>query len=214
MASRLLCRCARLGCRLSSQTPVAAAVRMHLPAGGSSETPRAKGWSWVTERLMCERGAVTGEDPYPTIPVRTQLDELVEKATTPEEVLTAWAQLGGNANQAASSLIRWTQLVLKSKGKFGEQQPELMVDSRLEDMMNTLCQQVRKPHQSDLRDLSGTSSVLLLHFHSLRSRRCGTAIWSMPYGLCGSWVFLPPMRPSAPSRQKFTGEFAGFRTSS
>uniref|UniRef100_A0A3P9KUP1 FAST kinase domain-containing protein 4 n=1 Tax=Oryzias latipes TaxID=8090 RepID=A0A3P9KUP1_ORYLA len=150
MASRLLCRCARLGCRLSSQTPAAAAVRMHLPASGSSETTRAKGWSWVTERLMCERGAVTGEDPYPTIPVRTQLDELVEKAATPEEVLTAWAQLGGNANQAASSLIRWTQLVLKSKGKFGEQQPELMMDSRLEDMMNTLCQQVSTVWNSNL----------------------------------------------------------------
>ncbi|KAF6739627.1 Protein TBRG4 [Oryzias melastigma] len=168
MASRLLCRCARLGCRLSSQTPAAAAVRMHLPAGGSAETPKAKVWSWVTERLMCERVTTTEEDPYPTMPVRTQLDDLVEKASTPEEVLAAWAEFGGNGNQAASSLNKLTQLVLRSKGKFRE--PELIMDSRVVDMLNTLSQQLSSVWNGNLVNVLRTLWFLgVSHTHGVLS---------------------------------------------
>lgn len=90
---------------------------------------------------MCER-TVTKEDPYPTIPARTQLDELVDKAAEPDDVLLAWAGHGGNGNQAATALIKWALLVLKTKGKFREQKPELLTDPRLLDMMNTVSDQV------------------------------------------------------------------------
>ncbi|XP_029959537.1 FAST kinase domain-containing protein 4 [Salarias fasciatus] len=142
MASRLLCRYGRLLCRSSSQAPAAAGARLPPPVAGPAEAQRAKGWPRVSKRLMSERTTVTKEDSFATLPTRTHLDELVEKATSPEDVLAAWEECGGNGNQAAVSLIKWTQLVLKTKGKFREQEPQTTVDQRLLDMMHTLSQQV------------------------------------------------------------------------
>ncbi|XP_003450964.1 FAST kinase domain-containing protein 4 isoform X1 [Oreochromis niloticus] len=152
MAGRLLGRCARLLCRSSSQASAAAAAAARLPlsAAGPAEFQRAKGWPWLTERSMCERTAVTKEDHYSVSPTRTQLDESVDKATVPEDILSAWEKYGGNGNQAATALMKWAQLVLKTKGKFKEQQPELMTDSRLLDMMNTLSRQVSSVWNSSL----------------------------------------------------------------
>lgn len=145
MASRLLCRYARLLCRSSSQAPAAcAASRLPSSVAGPAEVQRAKGWPWVTERLMCDRTTVALEDDPPPLPARTQLDELVAQAAVPEDILKAWTQYGGNGNQAANALMKWTQLVLKTQGRFRDQPPELMTDSRLRDMMNTISLQVRK----------------------------------------------------------------------
>ncbi|XP_023132919.2 FAST kinase domain-containing protein 4 [Amphiprion ocellaris] len=150
MASRLLCRYARLLCRVSSQTPAAAAAAARLPppVAGPAELQGAKGWPWVTERLMCE--ANLKEDNRAVLPVRTQLDNLVEKAEAPEDVLAAWAANGGNGNQAANALMKWTQLVLKTMGKFHQHRPELMKDSRLQDMMKVVCRQVSSVWNNNL----------------------------------------------------------------
>lgn len=110
---------------------------MALPA----ELLRALGWPRVTERLMCEGKTINKDDTFPTMPTFTQLDELVEKAAVPEDILLAWGEHGGNSNQAANALMKWTLLVLRTKGKF----KELMVDSRLLDMMDTISGQVSKP---------------------------------------------------------------------
>lgn len=150
MASRLLGRCARLLSRSSSQASAAAAAHLPLPAAGPVEFQRAKAWPWVTERSMCERTTVNKEDHYPVSPTRTQLDELVDKAAVPEDILSAWAEYEGNGNQAASALMKWAQLVLKTKGKFKEHQPEVMMDSRLLNMMNTLSRQVSSVWNSNL----------------------------------------------------------------
>ncbi|CAN9514262.1 unnamed protein product [Ophioblennius macclurei] len=143
MASRLLCRYARLLSRSSSQAPAAAGARLPPPAVGHVEASRrAGGWPGVAKRLMSERTTVTKEDSFAALPTRTHLDELVEKAATPEDVLAAWAECGGNGNQAAVSLIKWTQLAVKTKGKFRTQEPQSNVDPRLADVMQTLSQQV------------------------------------------------------------------------
>ncbi|XP_041844946.1 FAST kinase domain-containing protein 4 isoform X2 [Melanotaenia boesemani] len=147
MAGRLLVRCARLLCRASSSAT--ATARLPAFGVGPAEVPRAKGWPWVTERLMCER-TVTKEDPCPTVTTRSQLDVALEKATAPEDILSAWEQYGGNGNQAATAMIKWTQLVLKTKGKFREQQPELLTDSRVQDMMKTISQKVSSVWNSNL----------------------------------------------------------------
>ncbi|XP_027869119.1 FAST kinase domain-containing protein 4 [Xiphophorus couchianus] len=138
MANRLLGRCAHLICKSSSQAAVTAtAVRFHPPLGGPVEVPRVRNWLWVTERLFCERTA-TKDEPYHNVLARTQLDEMIEKVSAPEDVLSAWEQYGGNGNQAAASLMKWTQLMLKTKGKFTRDQDEVLTDSRLVDMMSTL----------------------------------------------------------------------------
>ncbi|TNN80831.1 Protein TBRG4 [Liparis tanakae] len=141
MASRLLGRCARLICRASSKTSSAAA-RPPPPAAGPADRKRAQGWPTVTERLMSVGTTVNKEHPFPNTPKRTHLDELLEKAVVPEDILSAWAEHGQNGNQAANALMKWTQLVLRTKGKFKEQKAELMRDSRLLDIMATLSGQV------------------------------------------------------------------------
>ncbi|KAM4736611.1 FAST kinase domain-containing protein 4 [Anableps anableps] len=142
MANRLLGRCARLICKSSSHSAAAAtAVRFHPPLGGPVEVPRIRSCLWVTERLLCER-TVTKDEPYASTPARTQLDDMMEKASAPEDILSAWEKYGGSGNQAAASVMKWTQLMLKTKGKFKGNQTEVLTDSRLVDMMNTLSKQV------------------------------------------------------------------------
>lgn len=146
MASRLLCRYARLLCRASSQAPAAAAASRLPPLGaGAAELQRAKGWPWVSDRLMCD--ANLKENKRIILPERTKLDNLVENAETPEDILAAWAANKGNANQAANALMRWTQLVLKTTGKFEEHRPE---DSRLQNMMEVLRQHVSSVWNNNL----------------------------------------------------------------
>ncbi|KAI3361000.1 hypothetical protein L3Q82_013205, partial [Scortum barcoo] len=141
MAGRLLGRYARLLCRASAQAK-AAAARLPPLMAGPAEVQRAQGWPWVTERLMCEGMTKT----IASEPARTELDELVEKAVAPKDVLSAWAELGGNSHQAANALIKWTVLVLRTKGKF----KELMTDSDLLDIMKTLSHEVSAVWNSSL----------------------------------------------------------------
>lgn len=93
---------------------------------------------------MCEGRTITKEDTSLRTPTRTQLDDFVEKAALPKDILVAWAEHGGNGHQAANALMKWTRLMLRTKGKFKEQQPEL-TDSRFLDIMNTVSQEVRRP---------------------------------------------------------------------
>lgn len=91
---------------------------------------------------MCEGKTLVREDTFITVPVLTQLDEFVEKAEAPEDILRLWEELGGNSNQAANILMKWVLLVSRTKGNF----TELMADSRLQDMLTTISQQVGKPN--------------------------------------------------------------------
>lgn len=147
MASRLLARYAcslgRASSLKASAAATVAAARLPPPLFGSAEGHRGHGWPWSAERLLCERSAAEKEDVFRTRPVRTHLDDLVDKAAVPEDILLAWAEHGGNGNQAAYTLVKWTQLMLKTQGSFKGQQTKLARDSRLLDIMDTVSREVR-----------------------------------------------------------------------
>ncbi|CAB1446366.1 unnamed protein product [Pleuronectes platessa] len=140
MASRLLGRYARVLCRASSQAPAATAVTARLPptVASHAEVNRPQGWPSVTQRLMSDGKTITKDDAFQTTPTFTKLDEVMDKAAVPEDILLAWVEHGGNSNQAAYALMKWTVLVLRTKGKI----KDLTGDSRLMDMMDTMSQQV------------------------------------------------------------------------
>lgn len=148
MASRLLARYASLLGRASSlKAPPAAAAAARLPPllFGPAEVQRAQGRPWATERTLCEGHAVEKEDAFQNRPVRTQLDDAVDKAAVPEDILLAWAEHGGTGNQAAHSLVKWTRLMLKTGGGFKGHQTKMVTDSRLLDIMDTVSREVRLP---------------------------------------------------------------------
>ncbi|XP_071772884.2 FAST kinase domain-containing protein 4 [Centroberyx gerrardi] len=147
MASRLLGRYARLLSRASSQ---ATAARLPPTVAGPAEVQRAQVWVRVAGRLMCEGRTIAREDNPSLMPTRTQLDELVEKAAAPEDVLQAWAEQGGNGNQAAIAMVKLAQLAQRAKGRFITTNPELMMDPRLQDMMDTIIGKVSTVWNSTL----------------------------------------------------------------
>lgn len=91
---------------------------------------------------MCEARTIRREEDFLIMPPRTLFDDLIDKAADPEDILQAWAEHPGTSNQAATALKKWTYLVIKTKGRFKEQPPELLADPRLKNMLTTLSQQI------------------------------------------------------------------------
>nr|XP_020504149.1 FAST kinase domain-containing protein 4 [Labrus bergylta]XP_020504150.1 FAST kinase domain-containing protein 4 [Labrus bergylta]XP_020504151.1 FAST kinase domain-containing protein 4 [Labrus bergylta] len=154
MASRLFGRYARLLSSVSSQAPfAAAAARQPPPVAGPAAVQRALGLQWSAERLMCEGRTINKGNTYADIPARTHLDNLMEKAEEPESILLAWVEHGGNSQQAANVLIKWSQLVLKTNSKYKEQPPDEINDPRLLDVINTLNREVNTVWNSTLMNV-------------------------------------------------------------
>ncbi|XP_068179978.1 FAST kinase domain-containing protein 4 [Antennarius striatus] len=170
MATRLFSRCAILLSRTSLQTPAAsfAAARLPVLLVGPG-LHRAQGLPLVTEWLMFDRRLHTPQNTDVKRPVAPPLDVLLQKATVPEEVLQAWEENKGNADQAAKALVKLTYLILGESGKLQEQANNIMGDSRVKEMMNLTSDKVTQVWNSTLvsvwysltlLDLPPTDSVL------------------------------------------------------
>uniref|UniRef100_A0AAY5KQJ0 FAST kinase domain-containing protein 4 n=1 Tax=Esox lucius TaxID=8010 RepID=A0AAY5KQJ0_ESOLU len=140
MTCRILGRCARLIPRASSQAS-ATAVRLPALAAGPTEPLQATAWQQPLGRWLCEGRRLVKEE-YSVEPKRTQLDELLERAQSPQGVLEAWAAQRGNANQAAKALVQLVRLAVGDKVGARTEQSELLNDPRLLDILATVNSQV------------------------------------------------------------------------
>ncbi|KAG7317853.1 hypothetical protein KOW79_018888 [Hemibagrus wyckioides] len=141
MASRFLSRCTRLlaVCPQASS----ATGRLHtLTAHTFTEPPpRSRSQSLIlpsVRPLNLGAGPAQADEPTVTF-TRTELDILVEKATTPQEVLSLWAERGGTANQAGMCLVQIGRLAVEKKDL---DRGNILKDPRCVDLLEALHSQV------------------------------------------------------------------------
>ncbi|KAM9806300.1 FAST kinase domain-containing protein 4 [Syngnathus typhle] len=136
MATRFLGRYVPLLCGASSRT---SSARLPPSVTGLAHVQRNRCRPWTMERSLCERRVLRKDVVYLSMPTRTQLDEILEKAAVPEEILVAWEQHGGNGNQAASTLLAWTRMMQKTQANTHQLHTK---DPRLRDIMDTITRQI------------------------------------------------------------------------
>ncbi|KAL0984899.1 hypothetical protein UPYG_G00150150 [Umbra pygmaea] len=158
MTSRLLGRWARL---IPRATPQASATAARLPttAAGPAEPLWAQAWRQPMGRWLCE-GRMSVKEEFPVEPKRTQLDELLEKAQSPQDVLQAWEAQGGQANDAAKTLVLLVRLAGGDKGGAKLEHFELQNDHRLLGLMDTVTAQVTSVWNGTLVSLLRSLSAL------------------------------------------------------
>lgn len=140
MASRFLSRCARLlvVCPQASS----ATSRLHALASHPFTEHPARSQSLIlpsVRPLNLSAGPAQADEPNITF-TRTELDILVEKATTPQDVLSLWAERGGSANQAGMCLVQLSRLAVENKDL---DRANILQDPRCEDLMESLNSQVK-----------------------------------------------------------------------
>lgn len=136
MTTRLLCRWARRfphcsQVALASARPQTSTVHHTeplCPMSVSSIRPSARHFCQGNELARME------ETPFPY--ECTELVKLVEKASTPQEVLQLWAEQGRSASDAARCLVQLNLRIMEKGGK------EILQDPRFEHMLETVNAQV------------------------------------------------------------------------
>ncbi|KAJ8353913.1 hypothetical protein SKAU_G00214800 [Synaphobranchus kaupii] len=142
MTTRFLGRWARL---LGTRCPITAfsgSTRLPpLPAPVESARVQSLGLQLHSQvRAMCEgRSLIKEEDDSNLWFKRTELEQLVDMAGSPEDVLKLWADKGGSANQAANSFIKLSKLSMQ---KGGLDCTDILQDPRLLDMLSKVSSEV------------------------------------------------------------------------
>ncbi|XP_028836670.1 FAST kinase domain-containing protein 4 isoform X2 [Denticeps clupeoides] len=134
MTARLLSRWARLLPRCPRR-----AARLQGSPVRPVEPPWPRAQVRPAARALCDRSGLARHEESGTAFKRTHLDDLLGRATSPEEVLQLWTENGGSANQAAACLIQLSRLAVE-KGGVGRQ--ELLQDPRCADLLDTVGSQV------------------------------------------------------------------------
>ncbi|XP_072548361.1 FAST kinase domain-containing protein 4 [Salminus brasiliensis] len=114
MTTKLLGRWARLLSRCPQAS--AAPARLQAPTAYSAELLWPHTQIQPAVRPLCTRWKIVKEEDSPTLK-RSELEEVIGKATTPEEVLQAWDSQGGDGNQAARCLIQISKLRGEKRGE-------------------------------------------------------------------------------------------------
>ncbi|XP_076869257.1 FAST kinase domain-containing protein 4 [Brachyhypopomus gauderio] len=175
MTARFLGRWAHLLIRCPQAS--AAAPRLQALAAQPAGLPWPRAWAWPTARALClNHGQPEEEEPHITFK-RTELDKLVEKAGTPQEVLQVWAEKGSSANQAGICLLHLSRLVA---GKDGTSSAEVLRDPRCVDLLETVNAQVSVVWNGTLVSLLRSVSSLGLDPSSPVLRSLQTeALWRL-----------------------------------
>lgn len=84
------------------------------------------------------------------MPKHTELNKLVDKAATPEDILRAWKEHRGNGNQAAIAMVKLSRIIHGTHGWIATKDADIMMDPRLQDIMNTINGQVSSVWNSTL----------------------------------------------------------------
>ncbi|XP_062841421.1 FAST kinase domain-containing protein 4 [Trichomycterus rosablanca] len=175
MASRFLGRCASLLAR--SPRSSLAAGHLH-PVTAQPEYPPC---SQVLIRpsfrtLSLGPGPAQEEETNITFS-RTELDVLVEKATTPQEVLSLWTERGGSANQAGMCLVQLSRLMVE---KAESDKADLLKDPRCVDLIQMVNSQVTGVWNGTLVSLLRSLSVLGVPLNAAVMRSLQTeALWRL-----------------------------------
>ncbi|KAJ8291004.1 hypothetical protein GJAV_G00020290 [Gymnothorax javanicus] len=109
-------------------------------------------------RLMCDGHSLIKEDDSNSWLKPTELEQLLEKACSPEHVCQLWEEKGGGgANQAAISIIKLTKLSVE---KGGSDCSDLLQDPRLLDMLSKVSNEVATVWNGNLVSLLRALSQL------------------------------------------------------
>ncbi|KAG5270925.1 hypothetical protein AALO_G00173880 [Alosa alosa] len=140
MTMRMLCRLAWVLPRSSRGSSVASAlVQASTAQPAELLFPQAGTRPLVAARGLCDRHGLAREEESGFTFKRTQLDEQVSSAKSPEEVLRLWKAHSGSANQAAMCLAQVSRLALE---KSAEERRQLVNDPSCAALLNTVSTQV------------------------------------------------------------------------
>ncbi|XP_073703306.1 FAST kinase domain-containing protein 4 [Garra rufa] len=136
MTTRLLCRWVRLFPRCPQAAT--ASARLQTSTVHPTEPVSLTSLSWIrpSARYLCQANELARMEET-TVPYeQTPLVRLVEKASTPEEVLQLWAAQGGSASDAARCLVQLNMRVMEKGGE------GILQDPRCKSMLETVNSQV------------------------------------------------------------------------
>ncbi|XP_056105445.1 FAST kinase domain-containing protein 4 [Rhinichthys klamathensis goyatoka] len=154
MTTRLLCRWARWFPRFSQVAVASARLQTSTVQHTEPLCPMSVSWIRPSARHFCQGNELARMEETPFPYECTDLVKLVEKASTPQEVLQLWAEQGKSASDAARCLVQLNLRIMEKGGK------GILQDPRFEHMLETVNAQVSSVWNGSLVALLRTLTML------------------------------------------------------